>query len=158
MKGRIQKTVNDPISNEEMDRLAQIMLDSPSLVKLKNTEWAITALKPAVTWMIAQEAVKINKKEDSNYADVIKGISESFPSVCRILTLALLNDKVRIETEYQKVYDMLMWECEIRDWGTLLFEVLNLINVEDFFFLTAQTEIFREIALNRKMKMKEQKS
>lgn len=158
MKVRKQKTINDPITNDEMDRLAQIMLDSPSLVKLKNTEWEITALKPAVTWMIAQEAVNVKKKEESNFGDVIKGISESFPSVCRILSLALLNDKGRIERDYDKVYDMLMWECEMRDWGTLLFEILNLINVEDFFFLTAQTEIFREIALNRKMKMNELKS
>lgn len=157
MKDRKQKTVNDPITNEEMERLAQIMLDSPSLIKLKDTEWEITALKPAVMWMIAKESVKINRVESASYGDVLKGLSENFPTVCRILTLALLNDKERIEKEYNKVFDMLMWECSVRDWGFLLFEVLNLIDVEGFFFLTGQTEMFREIALDRKMKAGERK-
>ena len=33
------KTIKDPVSDEAMERLVQIMTDSPSLLKLKDTEW-----------------------------------------------------------------------------------------------------------------------
>ena len=114
-------------SDEAMERLVQIMTDSPSLVKLANTEWAITALKPAVQWEIAKIACDIHKVENANYGDVLKGFSTNLPAVVRVLTLALLNDKERIANEYDKVYDTLMWESNPREWAALLFEILNLL-------------------------------
>lgn len=144
------KNANDPISNEAMERLVQIMTDSPTLLKLKSTEWEITALKPAVQWQIAKEAVNINKIESATFGDVLKELSLDFPVVCKVLTLALLNDKERIKNEYDKVYDTLMWECEVCDWGNILFEVLNLLSIEVFFCITGRIQMFRQISLERK--------
>lgn len=152
------KKASEPVSNEAMERLVQIMTDSPTLLKLKNTEWEITALKPAVMWEIAKEAVSINKIESATFGDVLKELALAFPSVCRILALALLNDKERIKNEYNKVYDCLMWECELCDWGNILFEVLSLLNVEVFFCITGRTQMFREISLERRKTMKERLS
>ena len=45
-----------PLSDAAMERLAQIMNDSPTIVKLQGTEWEIRALKPGTQWMIAEEA------------------------------------------------------------------------------------------------------
>ena len=53
------KDVKEEVSEESMRRLSQIMNDSPTLYKLGNTEWRITALKPATQWLIAEEACKV---------------------------------------------------------------------------------------------------
>ena len=52
---------SSPLSDAAMERLAQIMNDSPTIVKLQGTEWKIRALKPGTQWMIAEEACKIVK-------------------------------------------------------------------------------------------------
>ena len=157
-EGRKYKKAYEPVSEESMERLVQVMLDTPTLLKLKNTEWEITALKAGTCWMIAKEAVSISKMEKASFGDVLKELTGEIPTVCRIITLALLNDKVRIEKDYEKVYDTLLWECEFKDWGQLLFEVFSLINIEGFFLTIELTQTFKQIALERKTKAKERKS
>lgn len=158
MEEKKYKSADEPVSDEAMERLAQIMNDSPSLVKLKDTEWEIRSLKPGTMWMIAEETTKISKVENASFGDVLKEMTTNFPSVCRILTLALINDKKRIDTDYQKVYDTILWETEVKDWANLLFEVLNLIGIEPFFQITGLTQTFKQIALERKTKITERNS
>ena len=155
---RNYRKVTEPVTDEEMERMVQIMLDSPTIKKLSKTKFAITALKPAVMWQIAQEATKISIVEKATFSDVLKGLSQEIPSVCKIIALAMLNDKERIEKEYDKVYDTLMWECDVKEWAELLYEVLNLISIDTFFLLTELTQTFKTMALERKMKTKELKS
>lgn len=152
-----RKKITEPVSDEAMERLVDVMNDTPTLVKLAGIDWPVTALKPAVQHLIAKEACEINKVENATFEDVIKCFSVNMPSVVRIITLALLNDKERIERDYQKVYDTIFWESDEHDWGTLLYEVLNLIDVSFFFMITKSTQIFRQQTLARKMTMEEQK-
>jgi hypothetical protein len=152
-----RKTFRDPVSDEAMERLVKIMTNSPTLVKLQNTEFEITALKPGTQWKIAEEATKINKIEKATFGDILQGLSQEFPVVCKILALAILNDKKAIEENLERFIDVLLWECESRDWGQLLFEVLNLINVDVFFSIINSIQTFRMIVLERKMKTTEQK-
>ena len=133
MEKKQYKTLYQPVSDEAMERLVRVMNDTPTIVKLANADWEITALKPAVQNLIAQEACDINKVEKASFEDVCKCFAQNLPSVVRIITLALLNDKERIEKDYQRVYDTIMWESEIKDWGTLLIQVLQLIDVGFFF-------------------------
>lgn len=161
-KGEVQKqatekeneiiTPQSPISDEAMARLAQIMNDSPNIVKLGGTEWKIRALKPGTQWMIAEEACNIIKKEKLSMGDVIKEFSTNIPSVAKVITLALLNDKNKIQgKEYQQVYDQLLWgDYDIKDWATLLVEILNLIDVDFFFASTNVIQTIRSQALTRK--------
>lgn len=154
----LKKEINVRVaSDESMERLAQIMTDSPSLVKLANTEWAITALKPAVQWEIAKIACDVHKVEKATYGDVLKGFATNLPAVVRVITLALLNDKERIANEYDKVYDTLMWESKPTEWATLLFEILNLQDISFFLQITQVVEMFRQTTLQRKMTMEEQR-
>ena len=161
-KGEVQKqatekeneiiTPQSPISDEAMARLAQIMNDSPTIVKLGGTEWKIRALKPGTQWMIAEEACNIIKKEKLSMGDVIKEFSTNIPSVAKVITLALLNDKNKLHgKEYQQVYDQLLWgDYDIKDWATLLVEILNLIDVDFFFASTNVIQTIRSQALTRK--------
>lgn len=144
-------------SDEAMERLAKVMNDSPSLVKLANADWEIRALKPAVQWRIAEIACKIHKAEKASYGDVLKGFASNLPAVVEVITLALLNDKDRIENEYDKVYDMLMWESNPSEWANLLFEILNLHDISFFLQITQVVEMFRQSTLQRKTTMAELK-
>lgn len=156
-KQTIQKREVKKASDEAMERLVQVMSDSPSLVKLANTEWAITALKPAVQWEIAKIACEVHKVENAHYGDVLKGFATNLPAVVRVITLALLNDKERIANEYDKVYDTLMWESKPNEWATLLFEILNLQDISFFLQITQVVEMFRQTTLQRKTTMEEQR-
>lgn len=154
-------TADKPVSDESMERLAKIMNDSPSLVKLHGTEWSITGLKPGVQWLIAEQACKVVKGEKSSMGDVIREFATNLPAVVHVITLALLNDKDRIfsdygkrelSDEYRQVYDLLMWgEYDMKDWALLLGEVLNLISTDFFFESTNVIQTVREMTLTRKM-------
>ena len=76
---------SSPLSDAAMERLAQIMNDSPTIVKLQGTEWEIRALKPGTQWMIAEEACKIVKGENLSMGDVIKEFAINIPRNALIL-------------------------------------------------------------------------
>lgn len=151
---------------DAMTRLAQVMNDSPTIVKMANTEWAIKALRPATQWLIAEESLKIQKSEEGNFTDVIKQFAQNIPSVVKVLTLAILNDKKRIygdntngefSDEYRAVYDTIMWETNSQSWIGLLVEIMNMLSLDYFFASTNAIAMIREMALGRKMTMEEQK-
>ena len=155
---------NEKVSLESMERLAQVMNDSPTLVKLGETEFAITALKPGTQWLIAEESCKILKAEKSNMTDVIKQFSVNIPTVVTILTLAILNDRDRIFSDYKKrvkskefdaMYQTIMWETDNQYWISLLVEVLNLLSLDYFFQTTNAIAMIREMALGRKESQEE---
>ena len=145
-------TPSTPLSDVAMERLAQIMNDTPTIVRLQGTEWEIKALKPGTQWMIAEEACKIVNGENLSMGDVIKEFAVNLPSVAKVITLALLNDKDRINSdEYQQIYDQLLWgDYDIKDWATLLVEILNLLDVDFFFASTNVIQTVRNQALTRK--------
>ena len=142
---------NSPISDDALERLARLMNDSPTRKKLHGTEWEIHALKPGAQWLIAEEACKIVKQDNMAMGDVIKQFAINMPAVCRCLAIALLNDKEKIYgEEYQLVYDTLMWgDYEMKDWATLLFEIVSLVDINFFFASTGAIQTVRGI-LNRK--------
>lgn len=146
-----------PLSEEAMARLAQIMNDTPTIVKLKGTEWSIRALKPGTQWLIAEEACKILKKENLSMGDVIKEFASNLPSVAKVIALALLNDKERINSEeYSEVYDNILWgDYSLENWATLLVEILNLIDVDFFFASTNVIQTVRSQVLMRKTRAAE---
>jgi hypothetical protein len=110
-----------------------------------------------VQWEIAKIACEIHKVENATYGDVLKGFATSLPDVVRVITLALLNDKKRIDEEYDLVYDTLMWESNPSEWANVLLEILNLQDIGFFLQITQVTEIFRQSTLQRKKTMDELK-
>ena len=155
------------ISVDAMQRLAEIMNDTPTVMKMGKTEFAITALKPGIQWLIAEEGCKIMKAEQGNFKDVIKQFAVNIPSVVHVITLAILNDKNRIfddyksrkySEEYQSVYETIMWETNPDNWLSLLVEIMNMLSMDYFFQSTNAVAMIREAALGRKMKMEELKS
>lgn len=152
---------------EAMERLARIMNDSPSVVKLSETEFAIKALRPGTQWLIAEEACKIVRNENMTMGDIIKQFSVNVPSIVKVLTLAILNDKDRIfadykaqkfSDEYEAMYDTIMWQTKPNDWIPLLSEVLQMINIDFFLASTNAVMMIREMTLAKKMTMEEARS
>lgn len=152
---------DSPISDEAMERLASIMNDSPSILKFHGTEWEIHGLKPAVQWLIAEQACKVVDGEKRSMGDVIKEFAINMPAVAHVITLALLNDKDRIfsdytrrvfSDEYHAVYDTLIWgDYMIKDWALILGEILNLIDTDFFFQTISVLKTVREMTLKRKI-------
>lgn len=166
MATRKKKEIKE-VSLEAMERLAKVMNDSPTIAKMADTEFAITALKPGTQWLIAEESCKIQKAEEGNMIDIIKQYSINLPSVVKVITLAILNDKDRIFADYKrKIYseeyeamcDTIMWNTEQQYWIGLLVEIMNSLSMDYFFQSTNAIAMIREMALGRKMKMEEQKS
>lgn len=149
-----------------MERLAKVMNDSPTIAKMGKTEFKITALKPGTQWLIAEESCKILKAEKGNMNDVIRQFSMNIPSVVKVITLAILNDKDRIfedwrkkefSDEFHSMYETIMWETNQEGWLSLLVEIMNMLSMEYFFQSTNAIAMIREMALGRKTKMEEQK-
>ena len=162
----VMQAIEPMTAMDAMSRLAQVMNDSPTVVKMANTEWPIKALRPATQWLIAEESLKIQKSEEGNFTDVIKQFAQNIPSVVKVLTLAILNDKKRIygdntdgsfSEEYRAVYDTIMWETDSQSWIGLLVEVMNMLSLDYFFASTNAIAMIREMALGKKMTMEEQK-
>ena len=162
----VMRAIEPMSAIDAMSRLAQVMNDSPTVVKMANTEWPIKALRPATQWLIAEESLKIQKSEEGNFSDVIKQFAQNIPSVVKVLTLAILNDKKRIygnntdgtfSEEYRAVYDTIMWETDSQSWIGLLVEVMNMLSLDYFFASTNAIAMIREMALGKKMTMEEQK-
>lgn len=131
-------------------RLAEIMNNTPRKIKLGARTFAVTALKPGTQQLIAEEAAKIAKSEE-NFSDIIKKFSINVPSVIRCLTLAILNDRKKIYgDEYQAMYDYIEWETDQKQWLMVLVEVLEMLDLNFFFRITTQIDLFREMTLTKK--------
>lgn len=152
-KARETKNTVKPASDESMEKLVRVMTDAPSLVKLADAGWEVRALKPAVQWEIAKVACEIHQVENASYGDILTEFAKNLPAVVRVITLALLNDKKRIEEEYDLVYDTLMWESNPSEWANVLLEILNLQDIGFFLQITQVTEIFRHMTLQKRKMM-----
>lgn len=169
-KARLQEErarVASEVSLESQERLAEILNDSPRLVSLNGTEWEIRALRMGTQYLIAQEVIKINKTESATFGDIVKQFAVNIPSVLKILTFALLNDKNKIfkngdENEgfselYEATYNTLAWECEVSEFGNILLETLQLLDISFFTQATHIVEMFKTATTARRTTTKEQK-
>ena len=155
------------VSLEAQERLAEILTDSPRLVSLNGTEWEVRALRMGTQYLIAQEVIKINKVENANFGDIVKQFAINMPSVLKVLTLALLNDKDKIfkngnEIEgyselYEATYDTLAWDCEVSEFGNILLETLQLLDLSFFMESCRIVEMFKVATTARRTTTKEQK-
>ena len=169
-KARLQEErarVASEVSLDYQERLAEILNDSPRLVSLNGTEWEIRALRMGTQYLIAQEVIKINKVENANFGDIVKQFAVNIPSVLKILTFALLNDKNKIfkdgnENEgfselYEATYNTLAWECEVSEFGNILLETLQLLDISFFTQATHIVEMFKTATTARRTTTKEQR-
>lgn len=155
------------VSLEAQEQLVEILNDSPRLVSLVGTQWEVRSLRFGTQYLIAEEVIKINKVENANFGDIVKQFAVNIPSVVKVITLCLLNDKSRIykdgnerlglSDEYQSLYDTLMWEGNIQEFGNLLLECLQMLDVSAFFRSLDIIAIFKQGVTAMKNQMDEQK-
>lgn len=161
-KGAKKRNVNK-VKIDDQARLAQILNDSPRVASLAGTEWEVRPLRMGTQWLIAERVCEICKNEEASFGDVVKELAKSVPAVLDILTLALLNDKNKIyeggvesngfSELFKKTRDTLEWECNIGEFGNLLVDVLQMIDVDFFFQTTGILRVFR-IATTEKKRMR----
>lgn len=156
-----------PVTLDSQARLAEILNDSPRLVSLNGTEWEVRALRMGSQWLICQEAIKICKANEQTFGDIIRQFAVNIPSVVKVLVIALLNDKNKIFKDgnernelsdlFKNTYDTLMWECDTSQFGNILLEVLQLVDIDFFEASHRILDIFRETTMTRKNQTLEQK-
>lgn len=166
-KPKVVKKDPSEVSLNAQERLAEILTDSPRLVSLNGTEWEIRALRMGTQYLIAQEVVKINKVESATYGDIVKQFAVNIPSILKILTFALLNDKNKIFKDgnehngfseiYEATYNTLEWECNVSEFGNILLETLQLLDTSFFTQATHIVEMFKTATTARRTTTKEQK-
>ena len=140
--------------------LIETLNDSPHPSSLAGTEWEVRSLRFGTQYLIAQEVIKINKVENANYGDIVKQFAADIPSLIKIITLCLLNDKHRIykdgieskgfSDEYYAIYDTIQWEGNINEYANLLLECLQLLDVSAFFSTLDIVFLFSESVTRRK--------
>lgn len=163
---RTRKALNEEPSIEAQERLVEIMNDSPRVRSFDGTQWELRALKPGTQWLIAQEAVAIQKEESADYSDVIRQFAMNTPAVAKVITLGLLNDRKRIyangrdgeySDEYRRTLETILWDTSQAGWLSLLVEMLQMLDIEVFFSITSSIQILRRRLLERKTTTEEQK-
>lgn len=167
-KKKETQTVSKPeVSLEAQERLVEILNDSPHLVALNGTEYEVRALRMGTQYLIAQEVIKINKVENANFGDIVKQFSINIPSVVKVIVLCLLNDKKRIyknacesegfSDEYNALYDTIMWEGKISEYGMLLLECLQMLDISVFLNVLDILSLFKTEVTKKREKTKAQK-
>lgn len=154
------------VNLEAQERLVEILTDSPRIVSLNGSEWAIKALRMGTQYLIAKKVIEIKRAEDNTFGDIIKQFSVNIPAVIEVITLALLNDKNKIFKNgvdggeyselYEATYQTLMWECKVEDFGNLLLEILQLIDTNFFMESCRILEMFK-MSTTARTKITEQK-
>ena len=154
-------------SFEAQERLVEILNDSPRLTSLNGTEYELRALRMGTQYLIAQEVIKINKAESATYGDIVKQFSVNIPSVVKVITLCLLNDKNRIykdgvehkgfSDEYQALYDTIMWQGNLNEYGTILLECLQMLDISTFMTALDILSVFKASVTKKREKIKGQK-
>jgi hypothetical protein len=157
-----KKEVPQP-SLDSQARLAEILNDSPRLVALNGTEWEVRALRMGTQWLIAQKCVEIAKADNSTFGDVIKQFSVNIPAVIDVITLVLLNDKNKIFKDgieangYSDLYfatrNTIEWECDVTQFGNILFEALSMLSVDFFYNALTVLDTYRASVTERKRMM-----
>lgn len=154
------------VNLEAQERLVEILTDSPRIVSLNGSEWAIKALRMGTQYLIAKKVIEIKRAEDNTFGDIIQQFAVNIPAVIEVITLALLNDKNKIFKNgvdggeyselYETTYQTLMWECKVEDFGNLLLEILQLIDTNFFMESCRILEMFK-MSTTARTKMTEQK-
>lgn len=165
------------VSLDDQMKLAKILNDTPSIVALEGTEWAIRPLRAGTQNLIAEKVLEINAnapKEDSDgekqdaFSGTVKHFAKSVPATIHIFTLALLNDKNKIYEDgdpskgfselYEATYNTLMWDCDPKQFGKILIETLSLLDISFFLKSLDMLDIFRqEVTKKKRMRTKGQK-
>ena len=157
--GKSKPALDQP-SLDSQARLAEILNDSPRLVSLNGTEWEVRTLRMGTQWLISKVVSDMAKEEAKTFGDIIRQFSVNIPAILDVLTLCLLNDKTKIfeggnpNKGYSKLYrttrNTLEWDCDVSEFGNILLECLQLMNVDFFLQSRDILEIFKKSVLEKK--------
>ena len=174
---RLKKKQVPDVSLDDQMKLAKILNDTPTIVALEGTQWAIRPLRVGTQNLIAEKVLEINAnapKEDSDgenqdaFGGTVKHFAKSAPDTIHIFTLALLNDKNKIYKDgdpskgfselYDATYNTLMWDCDPKMFGKILIETLSLLDISFFLQSLDMLDVFRQAVTKKKrMRTKGQK-
>ena len=157
---RLQQDKELLVSEESQNRLAAILADSPTIEKLVGTEWEMRPLRFGTQYLIVEEVCKINEAESATYGDVLKAMLAQIPATCRVLTMALLNDRNKIYQNgdpnqglsklFKQTYNTILWEADRADLAKIMLDCLQMVDVSFFMEALGMLQIFRASVTEKK--------
>lgn len=148
------KDISEKVSEEAKKKLIEVLNDSPSIIKLSETDYPIRALKMGTKWKIC-EVFKDFKDAEGITDNVIISMASNIPIIVKVVVLAILNDKNKIEKEFDNMYNDILWKCTESDLSTLLMDILQKLDTDFFFTNIKLSKTFLELTAERKMTSKE---
>ena len=148
------------VSDEAQNRLAEILADQPTIIKFAGTEWEIYALRMGTQYLMAHEICELSRKEHATYEDALQGVENAIPTIVKVITLVLLNDKNKIFQNgdqkqgfsklFKRTCDTVEWSASREDMANLFGECLSLIDVSFFMEALGMLQIFRASVTEKK--------
>lgn len=148
------------VSEEAQNRLAEILADAPSIESFAGTEWEMRPLRFGTQYLIVDEVCKINKAESATYGDVLKGMLAQMPATCKVITLALLNDRNKIYQNgdpnqgysklFKQTFNTILWESNKADLTKIMLDCLQMVDVSFFMEALGMLQIFRAQVTEKK--------
>jgi hypothetical protein len=126
-------TEKDHLENKA--RLAEIVTDEKTIVKVGDNEYEIGALTYYAKWQISSRITKL-ELADAQLSTLIQSMAVNLPLLAEILGIAILRDRQKIETGL----DGLKWDimdcANTLDWHNLLITIIKKLDTGFFFTLT----------------------
>lgn len=132
------------------------MNDTPTKYKLKGTEWELKGIKAGAAIKIADLVLQCEAAKSDEISDALICLAKDGELVAKCIAIALVNDyeKLKDEDYVQSVIETLM-DCELKDWTSILIDVISSIDIRSFLVAINSVMTFKELIAGRKVSEKE---
>ena len=129
---------------DNKNRLAEIITDSKTMVKVGDKEYPLGALTYYAKWEISKRITSLELSE-ANVTTLIEAMAVNIPLLAEILAIAILRDRTNIESGLNDLKDDIMNVADEIQWHTIISEIIRLLDVGFFFTLTEMIKVINSM-------------
>lgn len=131
----MKRVITEKEHLENKNRLAEIVTDSKTIVKVGNKEYPMGALTYYAKWEISKRITSLELSE-ANITTLIEAMAVNIPLLAEILAIAILRDRESIDKGLNDLKNDIMDVADELEWHTIISEIIRLLDVGFFFTLT----------------------
>lgn len=131
----MKRVITEKEHLENKNRLAEIVTDSKTIVKVGDKEYPMGALTYYAKWEISKRITSLELSE-ANITTLIEAMAVNIPLLAEILAIAILRDRESIDKGLNDLKNDIMDVADELEWHTIISEIIRLLDVGFFFTLT----------------------
>lgn len=131
----MKRVITEKEHLENKNRLAEIVTDSKTIVKVGDKEYPMGALTYYAKWEISKRITSLELSE-ANITTLIEAMAVNIPLLAEILAIAILRDRESIDKSLNDLKNDIMDVADELEWHTIISEIIRLLDVGFFFTLT----------------------